>query len=388
MAEQLAVIELPKELQEIQSLNLGLSKDKAEEHLSAFAPFVTTLTELKMKTETINFGDPSEADSKIAREVRLSLAKNRTASEKEKDARKKNLLTEGNLIQAAYNVVANASKMIEESLSNVEKYQELKEKQRIAEVAAKRAEELSQYDVAAPEGIGAMSDNIYASFLMGCKKTYEDKKEAEKLQKEAEERVEVQNKLREQRASSIRPLWGFMNDDELELNLGEMSEEQFKSLSEVLEQRNADHQAEQKRLADELEAERKAAAEAKEKADKERKEAEDKARAEHEAQEAELAKARKEKEEAEAELKRKEAQEAKEKAEAEAKAKEEEKARKAAERKAKNAPDADKLKSLLQTMNSIESPVLKTDEAKELYAEFAKQWGLVYAQFMTKIELL
>jgi len=377
MAEQLAVIELPKELQEIQSLNLGLSKDKAEEHLSAFAPFVTTLTELKMKTESINFGDPSETDSKLAREVRLSLAKNRTASEKEKDARKKNLLTEGNLIQAAYNVVANASKMIEESLSNVEKYQELKEKQRIAEVAAKRAEELSQYDVAAPEGIGAMSDNIYASFLMGCKKTYEDKKEAEKLQKEAEERVEAQNKLREERARTIRPLWSFMNDDELELNLGEMSEEQFKALSEVLEQRNADHQAEQKRLADELAAEKKRAEKAKAKADAEAAE-----------QQKELDRIRKEKEEAEAELKRKEAQEAKEKAEAEAKAKEEEKARKAAERKAKNAPDADKLKSLLLTMNSVESPVLKTDEAKELYTEFAKQWGAVYAQFMTKIELL
>ena len=53
MSTQVQVVELPKELQEVQTLNLGLAKEKAEEHLAAFVPFVTTMTELKLKTEKL-----------------------------------------------------------------------------------------------------------------------------------------------------------------------------------------------------------------------------------------------------------------------------------------------------------------------------------------------
>lgn len=68
MSTAVQVVELPKELQEVQTLNLGLAKEKAEEHLAAFVPYVTVMTELRQKTESINFTDPSAEDAKLARE--------------------------------------------------------------------------------------------------------------------------------------------------------------------------------------------------------------------------------------------------------------------------------------------------------------------------------
>ena len=75
MEKQLAVIELPQELEVLNTPNLGLSKDKATEHLLAFAPFMTQLTELSSGLESINFTEPSDDDSKKAREIRLAMVR-------------------------------------------------------------------------------------------------------------------------------------------------------------------------------------------------------------------------------------------------------------------------------------------------------------------------
>ncbi len=374
MSTEVQVVELPKELQEVQTLNLGLAKEKAEEHLAAFVPFVSTMTELKQKTESINFTDPTTEDAKLAREIRLAMAKNRVSSEKEKDARKKGLLTEGNLIQAAYNVVANASKMIEESLANVEKYEEIKRQKAIQAKQEERHAELVDYGFALPENLGEMSEEVYSSFKTGILAQHKAKIDAEEAQRKAEEDAKKKRELNDERMKVIRPLGQFLTDEEAELHLGEIEDGHFLSLCESLEARKNEYEAEQATIKAELEAERARAKKAEEKAAKERQEQDDKLKAEREARE-----------KAERELKEKADQEAKEKAEAEAKAKQEEKERKAAERKAKNASDAQKLQTYLMGISTVELPSAKTEDGQQAVEEVLR--GLVVFQNLIKAKI-
>jgi len=113
-------------VQEFEPIVKQSGLDKAEQYAAVFAPFMITLKQLSDKTATINHNEPSVLDAKLAREVRLAMAKNRTASEKVKNDNKAALLAEGNLIQNLYNVIANTSKLSEAYLDGIEKFAEIK----------------------------------------------------------------------------------------------------------------------------------------------------------------------------------------------------------------------------------------------------------------------
>jgi hypothetical protein len=369
MSEQLQVLELPKELQQLAAANLGLAKEKADEHLAAFAPYMSELTELSVQMEGINFETPTSEDSKKASDLRKKLVKVRTGSEKEKDARKKSLLTEGNLIQSAFNLIKNACEMKEESLAKVEKYQELLRAAELERITNTRMEQLAQYECNTDRAlVGQMSDETFAQFLNGAKVTYEQKKEDERKAEEA--RLEAQRvaKLREERLTALRRVSNFLTDEESQKDFGTMSDEEWSQLVKVIGERKAEHAAKEAERQAELERILK---------EKEREEAE---RKDREAK-AEIARL-------EAEKRAKEEQDAKAKAEEEKKRIAEEKARKAAERKAANAPDVEKLRGLLTAMNNIEIPTLKGDEARLLLTEFSNDWSSLLASYDEKINQL
>ena len=94
-------------VQEFEPIVKQSGLEKAEQYAAIFAPFMITLKQLSDKVATINHKEPSVLDEKLAREVRLAMAKNRTTSEKVKNDNKAALLAEGNLIQNLYNVIAN-----------------------------------------------------------------------------------------------------------------------------------------------------------------------------------------------------------------------------------------------------------------------------------------
>lgn len=163
-------------VQEFEPIVKQSGLDKAEQYAAIFAPFMITLKQLSDKASTINHNEPSVLDAKLAREVRLAMAKNRTASEKEKEKNKAALLAEGNLIQNLYNVIANTSKLTEADLDAVEKYAENKEKERKAQLAADRSllfveygTDLTGYD------LGSMADNVFNDLLESQKLLYEKK---------------------------------------------------------------------------------------------------------------------------------------------------------------------------------------------------------------------
>lgn len=378
MSEQLQVMELPQELQQLAAANLGLAKEKADEHLAAFAPFMSELTELSLQMESINFETPTNEDSKKASEIRKKMVKIRTSSEKEKDARKKSLLTEGNLIQSAYNLIKNACEMKEESLAKVEKYQELLRAAELERITNARMEQLAQYECNTDRSlVGQMSDETFAQFLAGAKATYEQKKEDERKAEEARLEAEKISKLREQRLTALRRVSNFLTDDELQKDFGTMPDAEWSQLVKVIAERKDDYEAKEAARQAELERIRKDNEEKEAVLRKEREEAE---RKDREAK-AEIARL-------EAEKKAKEEEEARAKAEEIRKRIAEEKARKTAERKAANAPDAEKLKAFLKAMNSIEIPTLKGDEARLLLNEFSNDWESLLASYSEKINQL
>jgi len=174
--------------------------EKAEQYAAIFSPFMVTLKQLSDKAVTINKVNPTPIDAKLAREIRLTLVKNRTATEKKKDESKAALLSEGNLIQNLNNVVVNTSKLIEADLEAVEKYAENKEKERKAALQIERAAMFTEYgtDLTGYD-LGSMADNVFAD-LLESQKLLHEKRIADAAAAEAAKIAEQKAELERQAA--------------------------------------------------------------------------------------------------------------------------------------------------------------------------------------------
>ena len=194
-------ITIPEELAPVVKQS-GL--DKAEQYAAIFAPNMITLKELTDKASGINHDNPTQLDAKLAREIRLAMVKNRTATAKKKDECKATILAEGNLIQNLHNVVVNASVLSEADLEAVEKFAENKEKERLAALQAERVEALLPYaENASDMPLSSMTDDQFKTMLEGYKLQHdqrierEKKEEADRLAKIEADRIE-QERIRQE----------------------------------------------------------------------------------------------------------------------------------------------------------------------------------------------
>lgn len=300
--------------------------EKAEIYAATFAPFMIKVKELSEKAASINKVNPSVLDAKLAREVRLAMVKNRTATGKKKDESKAILLAETNLIQNLHNIVINISTLAESELDAIEKYAENKEKERKIALSAERVSLLSPFlsDLTGYD-LGGMSVDVFSDLLESQKLLFEQRKEAAaKLEAEriAAEKAEIE------RQAALKA----ENDRlkaEAELKEKELAEERAKADAE----RKA-AELESKRIAEENTAKLQAEIDAKNKLEAELK--------------------------AKADAERKAAEEAKRKQDAELKAKIE------AEKKAAKAPDKEKIKSAIKSMPVFVVLELKTKDAQDV----------------------
>lgn len=323
--------------------------DKAEQYAAIFAPFMITLKQLSDKAATVNHTEPTAIDAKIARELRLALVKNRTATVAQKDKAKETINAEGNLIQNLHNVVINSSKLVEADLEAVEKFAENKEKERKALLAIERSGMFTEYgtDLTGYD-LGSMADNVFAD-LLESQKLLHEKRIADAARIEAE-RIQAEKEELERQAV-------------------------LKAENERLKQEQEAARLEAERIAAELEAERKESARlAKIEQDKADALAKENA-AKLAAIEAENNRVR---EKAAAELKA--SQEAAAKAQAELKAKQEAEAKLAAEKlaaekKAAKAPVKEKLRI---AVTSLELTLPESDVSADIMAKFTgfKTWAL------------
>lgn len=283
----------------------GIEISKAQSYAMKFAPYMQKVTEVSEQAKVINYAEPSDKDAQLARELRLQLVKNRTASDGVKEENKRSILTEGRLIDSLYNVVKHASELTEGELMKVEKHREMQVAKEKAELKFKRHQMLIDYcDNPEMFPLGDMTQEAFDNLLTGQKLAHEAKLEA--ARKAEEERIE------KERVAEIARL----EHEAEQQRIREENDRLKKEAEEKEAARKAERETAEKALAAErakVEAEKKAAeAKAKKEREELEKALEEKRKAEIAAQEklraevqAKLAKEKEEREAAEKELREK-----------------------------------------------------------------------------------
>ena len=321
-----------------------------------------------------------KSTSKIARELRLKIKDNRTKGLEVWHTKSKEFfLKGGQFIDAIKREESAINKEMEDKLSEIENYFEIKEKERKAKLNAERIEMLEPYNSFVPIGLnfGEISEEEFQKVLNGAKLQYNQMiEEEEKAEKERIRLAEIE-KLNSIRRELAMPYYFFWSEHEKQINFGEQSEDEFSAFLDRIKKAKADYDLKQEEIRRENErlAEEKRTAE--EKAKKEREEIEKKLEQQRKEQEEILRKERKKQAELEAQL------EAKRKAEQESenkRIKEEQEKKKEAEILAK-APIK---KQLNAWVNSFEIPETNVDNdvSKLIRDKFNafKDWSLTQVE--------
>jgi len=301
------------ELVVVDPKQFGLEQSKANEIKKGLEITLAEREILKRQYEDVINLEITPESIKLFKNLRMQIRDNRTKGimvwHKEN---KEFYLRGGQFVDAIKNKEILINEQMEEKLENAEKFFENQEKEKIAQLQKDRVELLRPYDVENLDQLqlGSMDLSIFESFLLGCKTTFETKKEREakaeaervakekqeaeereaqrieneRLKKEAEEREAAIKKEREEAEEKAR------KDKEESDRI--LAEEKAKQQAEL--DRIAKEQAEEKAKQDAiLEAERKEKAQiekelqdkkdAEEKAAKEKKDAEEKAKKDAEA---------------------------------------------------------------------------------------------------------
>ncbi len=137
-----------------------------------------------------------------AKEMRLKFVKIRTASGKVKDLLKKDSRNYEKTVMSAYNLIKSEVEAVERHLLAQEKFAEIKENERIAELGRVRREEARDLSAWIPDGVtfGKMTEEEFNRVLTSAKlmKKYEEEEEKkrieqEKLSREAAEKERIGN---------------------------------------------------------------------------------------------------------------------------------------------------------------------------------------------------
>lgn len=167
----------------------GLQLNEAAEIKGNYLPFLVEFEKIRNQAQSIDTVNPTEADERFSRELRLKTVKIRTAAEAKKEERKRIHLLRGNLEQASFNIVKSTCQLAEESFLQVEKVRENKEAERKAALKSERLELLAPFNFQFDNGfhLDEMSQDAFDNLLAGVKKVHEDRIEQER--KAQEERI-------------------------------------------------------------------------------------------------------------------------------------------------------------------------------------------------------
>ena len=330
------------ELVKVDPKEFGLEVEQVSTIEQAFLPKIQEREALVAIYDQLITSELTPELSKQAKEVRLKLVKVRTGIAEIHKTQKAFFLAAGRFVDAWKNKETLPVEQMEERLSEIENYYINLEKARIEKLQIERLEMVKKYTDFPAQNLGAMEEEVFNSYLTGCKVAYEAKIEAERLEAE---RIENER-------------------------LAEIARQ--KAIEEENARLKAETEAKEKQLQEErakAEAERKAIEEA---ARKEREEAEAKLKAEQEKARIEAEKAAAEKAKLEAELRAK--AEAERKAEADKKA-EEQRLKLEAEKAAK-APFKEKANKWVDSfiLPELSEHNSTTDEIKLKFDSF-KQWA-------------
>lgn len=372
----------------------GVSQQRASELLEAFGgPFeevkdimvnfsVDDDGELVVGKDVVKVTDESQAEEMAeAKEQRLALKRVRTQIENKRKELKEDSLKTGRAIDAVARVMRETIEPAEKYLQEQEKFKEILEQKRHAEMMTKRTETIGKYTDPSMYNLESMSNDQFDELVAKLEKEKSDREEAErqelikqeaearaererqeklleenrKLQREAEER-RVADERKVNRINELTRLGLMWNSDKSSYEgVDTVTKEQILESNEVkwkqlisgitkkLEAQRAEQQAEEERLAAEREAERKKMEELEAAEAKRKQEAEDAARRSAEA-----------------------------------------------ERQSLLAPDKDKIKSVMQKIEALklELPATKNQRAQELVSNVSDMLERTNAYIEQNLERL
>lgn len=331
----------------------GLEKSKQNQIAETLGVFFNKAAEWDATIQSIVITSPEETGKmKMAKEGRLTLKSMRLDAEKIVKAKRdevkyamSNYVLEDKLWLKAGQMMEATFKNLETKLEEKEKFAERWEAEQKEKLKAQRLEQLLPLGLQFENGfdLGSMDEQMFQSLKLGL--------ETAKKEKEEERKVEAERIAR----------------DKAERECIRIENARLKKESEEKEKALAVERAKVERERRELEAVRK----------KEQNAAQAKLKAEREA-----------KEKAEAELKLKQQAEEKAKRDAEQKALAEAKAKLAAEKKAQRAPDKTKIMQLANTLDAIESPVVKSEEAQLIVNDIEDRISKLSKLIREKVETL
>jgi hypothetical protein len=190
--------------QEITKLleNSLIEKSKSDYIIEKFSEFTSIATEWNEKANAIVVTDESQIDlMKQAREGRLLLKAKRIEIEKTRKSLKEQSLNEGRLIDSIAKTLTALVEPAEKHLELQERFAEIQDQKRKAELKAKRYELILPYaEVIDPEtlNLGLITEEAFAGILKYAKDTLEAKLETERLAKiEQEEKAKAEAEERE-----------------------------------------------------------------------------------------------------------------------------------------------------------------------------------------------
>ena len=338
----------------------GLESTRAKEMEAVFIPMVKKFTELEDGFNAIM--KVKEVDPKLvaqARALRLVYQKIRTGTDALHKAKKANLLIETRALDGLRNIVKYA--VTEKKLMAIEKHFENLEIERKVKLKESRELELETYG-GAPDGVIVedMADDVWKNYLVGVQAAHQIKIDAEKKadadRKAEEERIRKEQEAqrrKSERVNKLSEIGMIWREDQKEYRSS--GGDLLVTEAEIITLEDKDFEATVKRISVELEQRKVAEDRANKKIDLARKEKE----------------AKDEKIRKDAEAKAEQADKLRLKAEADLKAKQDADKEVAdkkaeAERQAGLAPDKDKLKALIVTIDAIEMPELATKEADDI----------------------
>jgi hypothetical protein len=190
--------------QEITKLleNSLIEKSKSDYIIEKFSEFTSIATEWNQKANAIVVTDESQIDlMKQAREGRLLLKAKRIEIEKTRKSLKEQSLNEGRLIDSIAKTLTALVEPAEKHLELQERFAEIQDQKRKAELKAKRYELILPYaEVIDPEtlNLGLITEEAFAGILKYAKDTLETKLETERLAKiEQEEKAKAEAEEKE-----------------------------------------------------------------------------------------------------------------------------------------------------------------------------------------------
>jgi len=193
------------ELVVVDPKQFGLEQSKANEIKKGLEITLAEREILKRQYEDVINLEITPESIKLFKNLRMQIRDNRTKGimvwHKEN---KEFYLRGGQFVDAIKNKEILINEQMEEKLENAEKFFENQEKEKIAQLQKDRVELLRPYDVENLDQLqlGSMDLSIFESFLLGCKTTFETKKERE-AKAEAERVAKEKQEAEEREAQRI-----------------------------------------------------------------------------------------------------------------------------------------------------------------------------------------